>query len=56
MVTDKDPARSARMMQALLQMKKLDLAALEAAYGPSPKRAAARKKPARRSARRRSSR
>lgn len=44
MVTDKDPARSARMMQALLKMKKLDLATLEAAYGPEPRRPVRTKK------------
>jgi predicted 3-demethylubiquinone-9 3-methyltransferase (glyoxalase superfamily) len=29
---DKDPERSKRVMQAMLQMKKLDIAALEKAY------------------------
>jgi predicted 3-demethylubiquinone-9 3-methyltransferase (glyoxalase superfamily) len=53
MVTDKDPARSARVMQALLKMKKLDLAALEAAYGPEPKPAAKKKPAAMRGAKRR---
>jgi predicted 3-demethylubiquinone-9 3-methyltransferase (glyoxalase superfamily) len=53
MITDRDPARSARVMQAVLTMKKLDLATLEAAYGPSPKRPRARKKSARRGAKRR---
>jgi hypothetical protein len=40
-------------MQAVLTMKKLDLATLEAAYGPTPKRPPARKKSARRGAKRR---
>ena len=53
MVTDPDPARSARVMRALLQMKKLDLATLEAAYGPEPKRAAKKKPAAKRGAKRR---
>jgi predicted 3-demethylubiquinone-9 3-methyltransferase (glyoxalase superfamily) len=33
MMSDPDPARSARVLQALLQMKKLDIKGLEAAYG-----------------------
>ncbi|HEY2761633.1 MAG TPA: VOC family protein, partial [Pirellulales bacterium] len=33
MLTDPDKAKSGRVMQALMQMKKLDLAALERAYG-----------------------
>ena len=33
MVTDANPERSDRVMRALLQMKKLDIAALERAYG-----------------------
>ncbi len=53
MITDPDPARAARVMQALLRMKKLDLAKLEAAYGPSPKRAAGRRAPTQRKAARR---
>ena len=53
MITDPDPARSARVMRALLEMKKLDLATLEAAHGPSPKRAAAKKRPPARGAKRR---
>jgi len=53
MVTDRDPARSARMMQALLKMKKLDLATLEAAYGPDPKRPAAKKASAKKPAEKR---
>jgi predicted 3-demethylubiquinone-9 3-methyltransferase (glyoxalase superfamily) len=44
MISDKDPARSARVMQAVLKMKKLDLATLEAAYGPGPKQPARAKK------------
>jgi len=32
MLTAKDPIRSERAMKALLQMKKLDLAALQRAY------------------------
>ena len=32
MITDKDPARSQRAMQAMLQMSKIDIAKLEAAY------------------------
>ena len=32
MLTDPDPARSARVMQTVLQMKKLDLHALQKAY------------------------
>jgi predicted 3-demethylubiquinone-9 3-methyltransferase (glyoxalase superfamily) len=31
-MTDKDPARSNRVLQALMQMKKLDIAALKKAY------------------------
>jgi predicted 3-demethylubiquinone-9 3-methyltransferase (glyoxalase superfamily) len=38
MLTDRDPARSARVMHAVLRMKKLDLAALETAYGAARKR------------------
>ena len=33
MMSDPDPARSQRVMEALLKMKKLDLAELEKAYG-----------------------
>jgi len=33
MITDPDPARSNRVMQALMQMKKLDIKKLEEAYG-----------------------
>jgi predicted 3-demethylubiquinone-9 3-methyltransferase (glyoxalase superfamily) len=50
MITDADSARSARVMQALLKMVKLDLATLEAAYGPEPKRPAAKRTAAKRSA------
>ncbi len=32
LMTDKDPARSNRVLQALMQMKKLDIAALKKAY------------------------
>jgi predicted 3-demethylubiquinone-9 3-methyltransferase (glyoxalase superfamily) len=32
MLQDKDPERSQRVMQAMLQMKKLDIAGLEKAY------------------------
>ena len=32
MLGDKDPARARRAMEAMLQMKKIDLAALQAAY------------------------
>jgi predicted 3-demethylubiquinone-9 3-methyltransferase (glyoxalase superfamily) len=32
LLQDQDPARSARVMQALFQMKKLDIAALQKAY------------------------
>jgi predicted 3-demethylubiquinone-9 3-methyltransferase (glyoxalase superfamily) len=35
MLQDKDPERSERVMQAVLQMKKLDIEKLEQAYGPS---------------------
>ena len=33
MKSDPDPARSQRVMEALVKMKKLDLAELEKAYG-----------------------
>jgi predicted 3-demethylubiquinone-9 3-methyltransferase (glyoxalase superfamily) len=33
MLQDKDPAKSKRVMQAMLQMGKIDIAALEKAYG-----------------------
>ncbi len=33
MMSDPDPARSQRVMEALVKMKKLDLAELEKAYG-----------------------
>jgi predicted 3-demethylubiquinone-9 3-methyltransferase (glyoxalase superfamily) len=33
MMQDKDPKRSKRVMEAMLQMKKLDIAGLEQAYG-----------------------
>jgi predicted 3-demethylubiquinone-9 3-methyltransferase (glyoxalase superfamily) len=33
MLQDKDPAKSKRVMQAMLQMDKIDIAALEEAYG-----------------------
>ncbi len=36
MISDPDPAKSERVMQALLQMKKLDMALLEQAYRGSP--------------------
>ena len=32
MISDKDAAKSGRVMAALMQMKKLDLAALQRAY------------------------
>ncbi len=35
MLRDADPARAGRVMQALLRMTKLDVAALTAAYGPA---------------------
>jgi predicted 3-demethylubiquinone-9 3-methyltransferase (glyoxalase superfamily) len=33
MLQDKDPAKSKRVMQAMLQMDKIDIAGLEKAYG-----------------------
>jgi predicted 3-demethylubiquinone-9 3-methyltransferase (glyoxalase superfamily) len=36
MLSDPDPARSARVMQAVLRMTKLEIKALEEAYGPRP--------------------
>ena len=33
MLGDKDPAKAKRVMQAMLQMKKIDIAALKQAYG-----------------------
>ena len=33
MLQDKDPAKSKRVMQAMLQMDKIDIAALKKAYG-----------------------
>ena len=33
MVQDPDPAKSQRVMEAMLQMKKIDIARLEEAYG-----------------------
>lgn len=36
MLQDKDPERSQRVMKAMLQMKKLDIAGLERAYGQQP--------------------
>ena len=33
MMSDPDPARSQRVMEALVKMKKLDLAELKKAYG-----------------------
>jgi hypothetical protein len=38
MLQDKDAARSQRVMQAMLQMKKLDIAGLEAAYASTESR------------------
>ena len=35
MLTDKDPARSRRVMKAMFQMKKIDIAGLKAAYDQS---------------------
>lgn len=36
-MTDKDPARSQRVMQAVMGMKKLDMAAMQRAYdGEAP--------------------
>jgi predicted 3-demethylubiquinone-9 3-methyltransferase (glyoxalase superfamily) len=35
LMTDPDPAKSQRVMQAMLQMKKIDIAALKAAYAQS---------------------
>ena len=32
LITDRDPAKSSRVMQALMEMKKLDIAALKKAY------------------------
>ena len=32
MLRDKDPAKSLRVMKAMMQMKKLDIAGLKAAY------------------------
>ena len=34
MMSDPDPARTARVFQAMLQMKKLDIKGLKKAYGP----------------------
>jgi predicted 3-demethylubiquinone-9 3-methyltransferase (glyoxalase superfamily) len=36
MLKDSDPERNKRLMQAMYQMKKLDIAALEAAYRQAP--------------------
>ena len=36
MLQDKDPARARRAMEAMMQMKKLDIAALKRAYGEAP--------------------
>jgi predicted 3-demethylubiquinone-9 3-methyltransferase (glyoxalase superfamily) len=33
MISDPDPARSGRVMEAMLKMKKLDIAGLKRAYG-----------------------
>ncbi len=49
MLQDKDPARSRRVMEAMLKMVKIDIPTLEAAYGGSP--AVPAKPPARRSKR-----
>lgn len=47
MISDRDQARADRVMQAVWGMVKLDIAALEAAYGRSPQQKATRKKAAR---------
>jgi predicted 3-demethylubiquinone-9 3-methyltransferase (glyoxalase superfamily) len=39
MLVDKDPAKRERVMQAVLQMKKLEIATLKRAYAGSPKKA-----------------
>ena len=44
LVNDKDPDKRDRVMQALLPMKKLDLAALERAHAGEAKKPAAKKK------------
>jgi predicted 3-demethylubiquinone-9 3-methyltransferase (glyoxalase superfamily) len=36
MLADPDPAKSQRVMQAMLEMKKIDIAALKAAYDGNP--------------------
>lgn len=36
MLQDKDPAKARRAMEAMMQMKKLDIAALKRAYGEAP--------------------
>ena len=38
MLGDKDPAKSQSVMKAMIQMKKLDIKALEAAYNQGPKK------------------
>ncbi len=43
-LSDPDPARSQRVMQALVQMTKLDMDALEKAYGRKPRAAAVRRR------------
>jgi predicted 3-demethylubiquinone-9 3-methyltransferase (glyoxalase superfamily) len=36
MLNDPDPERARRVMEAVLKMKKLDIAALKRAYEPQP--------------------
>jgi predicted 3-demethylubiquinone-9 3-methyltransferase (glyoxalase superfamily) len=36
MMSDPDPAKSKRVMEAMLQMKKIDIAALRRAYAAAP--------------------
>jgi hypothetical protein len=40
MLKDQNPQKSQRMMQAMMQMKKIDIPGLEAAYGQSSSTAA----------------